>query len=221
MDEKKNTQTSSTKTPVSINAMSKMMAMQASLPELIYNLKLMGVNVGGSIINPFVAMTFVQAIETAVENTGSEDVVNKFNTAVMLSGSKDGKGIDPMMMMLMNGNKDIDPMMFMLMNNKDGDKSKLLPFLMMKDNAAFKDNPMLMMSLMGGKDIDPMMLMMMNNKGGDNNMLPLLMMNGGLDKFKDNPMMLSMLCGGKMDAQTLMMMSMMKGKDGAAKGGLF
>ena len=67
MDEKKNTQTSSTKTPVSINAMSKMMAMQASLPELIYNLKLMGVNVGGSIINPFVAMTFVQAIETAVE----------------------------------------------------------------------------------------------------------------------------------------------------------
>ena len=69
MDEKKNTQTSSTKTPVSINAMSKMMAMQASLPELIYNLKLMGVNVGGSIINPFVAMTFVQAIETAVQNT--------------------------------------------------------------------------------------------------------------------------------------------------------
>ena len=251
MDEKKNTQnTSSTKTPVTINAMSKMMAMQASLPELIFNLKLMGVNVGGSIINPFIAMTFVQAIETAVENTGSEDVVNKFNTAVMLSGSKDGKGIDPMMMMLMNGNKDIDPMMFMLMNNKDGDKSKLLPFLMMKDNAAFKDNPMLMMSLMGGKDIDPMMLMMMNNKDGkidpmtmmmlsgkkdidpmmfmlmnnkdgDNNMLPLLMMNGGLDKFKDNPMMLSMLLGGKMDSQTLMMMSMMKGKDGSAKVGLF
>ena len=79
MDEKKNTQNaSSAKTPVSINAMSKMMAMQASLPELIFNLKLMGVNVGGSIINPFVAMTFVQAIETAVEKTGSEEVVNKF-----------------------------------------------------------------------------------------------------------------------------------------------
>ena len=73
MDEKKNTQnTSSTKTPVTINAMSKMMAMQASLPELIFNLKLMGVNVGGSIINPFIAMTFVQAIETAVEKTGND-----------------------------------------------------------------------------------------------------------------------------------------------------
>ena len=128
MDEKKNTQnTSSTKTPVTINAMSKMMAMQASLPELIFNLKLMGVNVGGSIINPFIAMTFIQAIETAVEKTGSEDVVNKFNTAVMMSGTKGGK-IDPMMMMLMNGNKDIDPMMFMLMNNKDG---KIDPMTMM------------------------------------------------------------------------------------------
>ena len=130
MDEKKNTQTtSSTKTPVTINAMSKMMAMQASLPELIFNLKLMGVNVGGSIINPFIAMTFVQAIETAVEKTGSEDVVNKFNTAVMMSGTKGGK-IDPMMMMLMNGNKDIDPMMLMMMNSGD---TNLLPFLMMNE----------------------------------------------------------------------------------------
>ena len=166
MDKEKNGQntSSTTKTPVAISPMSKMMAMQAELPELIFNLKLMGVKPGNSILNPAITMMVVQAIESAIEKSGSEETVNKFNTAAMMS-AKGGK-IDPMMMMLMNGGKDIDPMMFMLMNNKDGDTSKMLPFLLMKDNAALKDNPMLMMSLMGGKDIDPTMLMLMNSKDG-------------------------------------------------------
>ena len=164
MDKTKDQQNAATSKP-SINAMAKMMAMQASLPELIFNLKLMGVKVGDSIINPAFNMMIIQNIETAIEKSGNEKAINSFNTAAMMSGN--GGKIDPMTMMLMSGGKDIDPMMLMLMN-KDGDKNNMLPLLMMNGGLdKFKDNPMMLSMLMGGKMDTQTLMMMQMMKGKD------------------------------------------------------
>ena len=91
------------------------------------------------------------------------------NNPMLMMSLLGGKDIDPMTMMMLSGNKDIDPTtMMLLMNSKGGDSSKMLPFLLMKDNAAFKDNPMMLSMLMGGTvDTQTLMLMqMMKGKGG-------------------------------------------------------
>ena len=174
----KATNASSTPKTATISAMSKMMAMQASVPDLIVNLKLMGVNLGESVLNPMVSMMLIQGIETAIEKSGKEKAINAFNTAALMSGksgkidptmlmlmnNKDGK-IDPMTMMMLSGNKSIDPTMLMLMNSKGGDTSSMLPLLMMNGGLdKFKDNPMMLSMLMGGK-MDPQTLMMMQFMG--------------------------------------------------------
>ena len=175
---------------------------------------------------------------------------NTKNMLLMQSMSGgDGKGIDPMMFMLMNqkDGKGIDPMMLMMMNqNKDGGgANNMLPMmLMMNKDMDEQTKNMLLMSSMGGGQINPMMLMLMGQKdkdgnpvpmdpmmlmmcmgqnggGGDmNSMLPLLMMGKDMDpQMKNMLLMQSMGGGGNNNIMQMMMMQQMFSKNGS--GNLF
>ncbi|HQL11843.1 MAG TPA: hypothetical protein PK507_02395, partial [bacterium] len=125
---------------VAIDSMTKMMMLSSNLTDFLVNLKLMGTPIKTDKYTPFIMNELI----TKVEAKGSPDIIKNIKTAAMLSYSKGGSGgIDPMMMMLMNGGK-IDPtMMMMLMNKgKDGAKSE--------GSSGFMNNPFIMSKLMNG-----------------------------------------------------------------------